>query len=83
MVTIKAKIKPNSKSFAICFDNDVAIISTKSKAEDNKANIEIIKKLQRLTKKRVEIAKGLKSKNKIIVIHDTKLDEIKNKLIKG
>lgn len=41
-------------------------VNIKAKAEDNKANIEIIKFFSRLLKKKVKIVKGMKSKEKLI-----------------
>ena len=43
-------------------------VNIKEKAEDNKANIEIIKFFSKLLKKKVKIIKGLRSKEKIIKI---------------
>jgi len=44
-------------------------ISIKEKAEDNRANKEIIKFLSKLLKKKVRIVSGLKSKEKIIEVN--------------
>jgi len=41
-------------------------VNIKAKAEQNKANIEIIKFFSKLLKKRVRIIKGLKSREKIL-----------------
>lgn len=67
----KIIVKPNSKETKIeDFDknSNTYRISVKAKPEDNKANIEIIKFFSKLLKKRVRIANGLKSKDKIIEI---------------
>jgi len=63
--------KPNSKENKIGgFDQDrnAYRVSIKAKPEDNKANIDIIRFLSKSLKKRVKIASGLKSKEKIIEI---------------
>lgn len=62
----KARIRPNSDKFSIEGD----IIRVKTKPENNQANIEIIKELHKITGKEVKIIKGLKSKNKTILIKD-------------
>ena len=65
----KAIVKPNSGENKIeGFDSNrkAYIISIRAKPEDNKANIEIIKFLSKLLKKRVSIASGFRSKEKII-----------------
>ena len=65
----KIIVKPNSKESKIeGFDKErnAYIISVKAKPENNKANIEIVKFLSRLLKKRISIASGLMSRGKII-----------------
>ena len=60
--------KPNSKENKIIgFDKarNAYRIAINAKAEGNKANIELIKFLSKLLKKRVKISSGLKSKQKI------------------
>lgn len=66
-------IKPKSKENKIeGFDKqrNAYIISIAAKPENNKANIEIIKFLSRLLKKKVRIISGLKSREKIVKIID-------------
>jgi len=65
----KIIVKANAKENKIeCFDinKNAYIVRIKAKPEDNKANIEIIKFLSKYLKKKVRIASGLKSKEKII-----------------
>lgn len=67
--TIKIIVKPNqSKNEVLRFDREKGAykVNIKAKAEDNKANIEIIKFFSKETKKDVKIIKGLKSKEKIL-----------------
>lgn len=69
--SFKIIVKPNSsKSEIIKYDeNEKAYkVNIKAKAEENKANIEIIKFFTRQLKKKVKIIKGLKSKDKIIKV---------------
>ena len=63
---INAKVKTNQPKFSVK-KGDTWLISCRSRAEENKANIEIIKELSKQYKK-VRIIKGLKSKKKIIEI---------------
>ncbi|MBI2656455.1 DUF167 domain-containing protein [Candidatus Woesearchaeota archaeon] len=63
--------KPNSRENKIeCFDKErnAYRISIKAKPENNKANLEIIKFLSKLLKRKVKIASGLNSREKIIEI---------------
>lgn len=65
----KILVKPNSSENKIeGFDKErnAYIIRIKAKPEDNKANIEVIKFLSKMMKKKVSIASGFKSREKII-----------------
>ncbi len=65
---IQAKVKTNQPEFLITLKSEKEwAISVKSTPEQNKANMEIIKNLQK-TYNTVKILKGLKSKNKQILI---------------
>ncbi len=67
----KIIVKPNSRENKIIgFDNErnAYRIEINAKPEGNKANIEVIKFLSRLLKKKVRIITGLKSREKIIEI---------------
>ncbi|MBU2633973.1 MAG: DUF167 domain-containing protein [Nanoarchaeota archaeon] len=50
----------------INFKDSVCRVTIKEKAENNKANIEIIKYFSKLIGRRVRIINGLKSKRKVI-----------------
>ena len=67
----KVIVKPNSKESKIIEfnkDSNTYRIQIKAKPEDNKANIELIKFLSKELKKKVRIASGFKSKEKIVEI---------------
>ena len=69
--TFKIIVKPNSaKNEIIKYDENKKAyrVDIKEKAEDNKANKEIIKFFYKLLKKKVSIIKGLKSREKILKI---------------
>ena len=69
----KAIIKPNSPANEVIgFDKekDGYIIKIKAKAEDNKANKELIRFLSKVLGKRVKIKSGIKSREKIVKIQD-------------
>ncbi len=69
----KVIAKPNSRENKIIgFDKDknAYLVQIKAKPEDNKANIELIKFLSRMLKKKVRIVSGLKSKEKILQAAD-------------
>ena len=65
----KVIVKPNSRKNKIAgFDKakNTYLVQISARAEDNKANIELIKFLSKQLKKKIRIASGLKSKQKII-----------------
>ena len=67
----KIIVRPNSIENNIQgFDKDrnAYRISIKAKPEDNKANIEVIRFLSKLLKKKVKIIAGIKSREKLIEI---------------
>lgn len=63
---IKVKVRPASKKQEIIKTEEGYIVSVKGRAEDNKANIELLKLLKKHFEKDVRIIKGFKSKNKIV-----------------
>ena len=69
----KIIVKPSSKESKVeHFDKErnASRVNIRAKPEGNKANIEVIKFLSRLLKKKIKIVSGLKSKDKIIEITD-------------
>ncbi|MBW2984516.1 DUF167 domain-containing protein [Candidatus Woesearchaeota archaeon] len=69
--SFKIIVKPNSsKNKIVGFDKEKQAyrIEIKAKPEANKANVEIVKFFTKLTKNKVKIVKGLRSKEKILKI---------------
>lgn len=68
---IQVKVYPNSGKEEIIKENgEFYKVFLKKPAQDNKANIELLKLLKKHFKNEVKIIKGLKSRNKIIEIKD-------------
>lgn len=64
---IKVKVKPNSPETKIISQTENEIVlAIAAPAENNKANIELIKFLSKYFGADVKIVRGLKSKNKIV-----------------
>ena len=66
-------VQPNSSKNEIksyCNNRNALKVNIKAPAENNKANIEIIKYFSKFTKKQVKIISGLTSKKKIIRFTD-------------
>ncbi len=66
---VEVSVVPNSKKFEIKKNGKIKI-HLKSKAENNKANIELIKELSKRYNCEVSIVSGLKSKNKKLRFSD-------------
>ena len=69
---LKIIVKPNARdNEIISFDSerDALRVSIAAPAEDNKANIEVVKFFSKLLKKKVKIKSGLRSKEKLLEIH--------------
>jgi uncharacterized protein (TIGR00251 family) len=67
----KILVKPNSKKDEIlCWDEarQAWKVSIAAPAEENKANLAVVKFFSRLTKKRVRIVSGLRSKEKLLEV---------------
>jgi uncharacterized protein len=67
--SLKIIVKPNSRKNEILGYDDgkkVLKVSIKAPPENNKANIEVIKLFNRLTKKQTHIISGLTSKEKLL-----------------
>ena len=66
---IKIYVKPNAKKSEVTGYDETrkaVKVDIKAPAEDNKANIEVIKFFKKLLKKEIKITKGLKSKEKYL-----------------
>ena len=64
-ITVKPS-SPKNKLVNYCFNRNALIVEIKAPAENNKANIEVIKFFAKLTKKKVKIISGLTSKKKVL-----------------
>jgi hypothetical protein len=66
---LKISVTPNAKQTKLVNDskdNKIYKFFVKAPPEKNKANIEIVKYFTKLSKKKVKIIKGLKSREKIL-----------------
>lgn len=67
-VILSVRVKAGSGSFSIVSEGGQITIRTRSPAENNRANQEIVKELSRLFGKEARILKGLKSNKKEIFV---------------
>jgi uncharacterized protein (TIGR00251 family) len=80
-VILEVRVKPKSSSFSISQQNGKITALTRSPAEDNKANMEIVKELSRLFGKDVRIVRGLKSRNKVILVEGASAGDVEKALL--
>ncbi len=85
-ILLKIKIIPNSSKNQILPDGDIIKVKVTAQPIENKANkalIELLSKELKVPKTKIEIIKGLTSKEKNVLLKisdNEKLDEIKLKL---
>ena len=68
---IQVRIVPNAKAFKLEQRNDGWKIYLKEKAEENKANLALLKRLRKLLKREVRLIAGAKARNKVLEIEGT------------
>jgi len=73
---LTVSVKPNSGEFAVDIKEDKLIVRLKNRAQNNRANIEIIKEFRRMLKKDVSLLSGGKSKTKKLVIYNATKSEV-------
>ncbi|MBX5326785.1 MAG: DUF167 domain-containing protein [Candidatus Bathyarchaeia archaeon] len=73
---IKITVKPKSKKFEIKSDEETLVIFCQNVPEKGKVNRELTKELSKLLKRQVEIVSGFSSREKIILVRNTKKEEI-------
>lgn len=79
---ISITAKPNSRKFAVEIKGDKIVVSLESRAENGRANIELIRELRRALKKEVSLIFGEKSKNKKIAVFDASKDDVEAALMR-
>ncbi len=70
-IVLNLDVKANSGKFEICFyakETNTLKIKVKSKAENNAANLELLKNLSKIFNSNVKILKGFKSRKKVVAV---------------
>lgn len=70
---LRVRVKANSSSFSLNKSRGDLVLEVRNPPRDNRANQEIIRELERFFGKEVSIVKGLKSRNKLVLIKDLKI----------
>ncbi|NIO22895.1 MAG: YggU family protein [Candidatus Aenigmarchaeota archaeon] len=75
-VLLEVRVKPNSKRFALIRKGDQLILEVTSPPREGRANLEIVRELKRRLGKDVEIVKGFKSREKVILVKNAKKEDL-------
>ena len=78
---MRIKVVPNAKKFQVVSKNGKILVKVKSRAENNLANLELLKGLGKLLDSRVFILKGTKSREKEIVSEKFSEEEFLKKIL--
>jgi len=73
-IILNLNVKANSGKFKICSyakETNTLKIKVKSKAENNAANLELLKNLSKIFNSNVKILKGFKSRNKTVAVESS------------
>lgn len=66
---LKVIVKPNSEKDALLgWEGDVLRVAVSAPAQDNKANLAVLKFLKKLSKKRISFISGLRSREKVLLV---------------
>ena len=76
-VVIDVHVKPNSKQFRIAVELDELVVFCREAPVKGRVNRELVKKLSRIFKRRVDILSGFSSKQKKVLIRDIEVKEVK------
>lgn len=77
-VLIGVRVKTGSKRFALSRKGDNLILEVTSPPREGKANEEMLKGLKRMFGRDVEIVRGARSKDKVILVRGAKKRDIEN-----
>jgi len=77
-VVLDVYVKPGSREFKIAVEQDELVVYCRESPVKCKVNRELIKEITKTFGSKVEIATGLTSRQKRILIRDVSLDEVKD-----
>jgi len=77
---IEIVVKPNAKQFQVKAEGDELVVFCHEAPVKGKVNRELIKKLSKLFKRRVEIISGFSSRQKKVLITDVSTEKVNEML---
>ena len=80
---ISIEVKSSCRDFSIVVADNLTKVNTRSPAQNNKANREVLKELKRLLKKPVYIVAGSTSRDKVLLIEGCTIAEFRNLISSG
>jgi uncharacterized protein (TIGR00251 family) len=78
---LEVNVKPNSKEFKIIVEGDEIVVFCVEEPFKGKVNKELIKEFSGLFHKKVELVSGFTSKQKKLLIRNTKRNEVERILL--
>ena len=79
---LEIRVKPKSRQFRMKL-NDELVIFCRETLVKGRVNKELVKRLSRLFKKRVEIISGFTSRQKRVLVRDVEVKEVEKVLKRG
>lgn len=80
-VILEIKVKPASSAEGIEVKGEEILVKVKEKAEKGKANLKVVRILEKAFGKKIRIVRGLKNRKKLIMVKGTE-EEVKGILKK-
>jgi len=75
-VLLEVRVKPNSKRFALYEKEGRFVLEVTSPPRKGRANLEIVRELKRRFGEEVEIVKGFKKRDKVILIKNLRKEDL-------
>lgn len=77
---MKVRVTPNAKRFEIRFENGLLKARVRAPPEGWRANEELVRELSKILRKKALVVKGLKSRDKEILIEGLSEEDVEEKL---
>ncbi|MEM4254913.1 MAG: DUF167 domain-containing protein [Candidatus Norongarragalinales archaeon] len=77
---MRARVFPNAKEFCVSFGEGILKVRVCAPAEGGRANKELVRMLSKLLGVKVEVVRGLKSRDKEILFEDLSEKEVVEKV---
>ncbi len=73
---LEVTVRPRAREFKITVESDEILVFSTEEPTEGRVNKEVVKELTRLFHRRVELVAGFTSRQKRILVRETKKDEL-------